>query len=99
MPYEAESSRHVAAEVLRNTAKKQGQMSLYGRGAYCAIGVLASEVLGFSDAELSEYLGRDAYDEVSEFLGVHYADIYERNDGVTMRPHTFSEVADWLESL
>lgn len=97
MPFDTtQNPRQLAADVLRNTTKKQGVSDLYRDGAYCALGVLGSEILGIPDDKLC---GSD-WTKIAAVAGVSADEIWERNDGAEgHKPHTFAEIANWLESL
>lgn len=110
MPFDAtRNPRQIAADVLRNTEKRQGKVSPWNpaTGQFCAIGVLGCEMLGMLPEDIARHSCDDerpltVYNRIGALLGVNPDEIWHRNDGYEtfgIQEHTFSEIADWLEGL
>ena len=84
-----------ASEILRQTKLEQTICRCRRENKYCAIGAIAMG-LGW-DGE-NDY---DAYNMVRKLVE-YYEDIitgiYRRNDGTFFPQHSFSDIADWLET-
>ncbi len=91
MPFDAtQNPKQLAADCLRNTKKTQGHSVGFCEGRYCALGVIASEIMGMSD----EQIGTGHYWKVEDFLDLALDPIWRMNDF----GKSFTEIADWLET-
>ncbi len=86
-------TRTVAVHALRTTTAHQIiAMCADHAGGRCAVGVIA-EAFGCNVTDMTV----DPYDYVERY-GIRYHSIYIRNDGIGRHYHTFTEIADWLET-
>lgn len=89
-------------EALRGDEYQQGQGSLLREGCYCCLGVLC-EVADVKIVDLNEIDGagdaQATYKALTEMIGgFDYGELVDRNDGHGHQPHSFAQLADWIES-
>jgi hypothetical protein len=80
--------------LLETTQVPKGSFSLYNQGAFCAVGLCAHALLGFSVQDLQSYDTERIYDAVSDFVDLESAAVWEVNDN----HETFHQVATELRA-
>jgi len=98
-----------AIDVLRNEKQKQcigvlcAKKGLDGKREVCAIGALlfafGHEENGYYNAHAWETLGDYFYKKSGDALDLWTQIVYRNNGQEGHHQHSFSEIADWLESL
>jgi hypothetical protein len=89
-------------KALRSGEYVQGQGTLRNdAGQYCCLGVLCVVAgLELDPSGNSPVGSKDSYQPIEPLVGdASLNALYHRNDGICgQRPHTFSEIADYIES-
>jgi hypothetical protein len=84
---------------LRSGEYKQCRNTLHEGEAYCCLGVLA--VISGLDVEgrVGLLADPDSYEPIYNLIGSKFIarNLAERNDGHYYHPHSFSEIADYIE--